>query len=232
DHLRGEPRGKKRQNADPAPTGDCVDCHRCINVCPTVIDIRNGIQLECVACSACIDACDDIMAKLKRPPGLIRYDSRNGIETQKRRLLRPRLYLYGLFTLLGALVLLLTLKSKARPFHAEVSRLEGTNYLSTPQGVRNIYTIRLTNKRQRPVTFHIHGQGSAEITYSDTVPLTIPPLGTKTLTISAATTAAGYDGSKDITFQINADDGSAQTLNAKFTGPNKHMYRQNYQNQP
>src|SRR5690606_38137355 len=85
DEKRGEPRGAKGKT-----TGDCIDCRRCISVCPTGIDIRNGLQLECIGCAACIDACDDIMTKIDRPKGLVRYDSLNGLTGKKRRIIRPR----------------------------------------------------------------------------------------------------------------------------------------------
>ena len=96
DEKRGEPRGAKGK-----AEGDCIDCRRCVQVCPTGIDIRNGLQLECIGCTACIDACDDIMTKVERPNGLIRYDSFNGLAGKKRRILRPRLLAYGLLGVLG-----------------------------------------------------------------------------------------------------------------------------------
>ncbi|HYF35372.1 MAG TPA: 4Fe-4S dicluster domain-containing protein [Prosthecobacter sp.] len=93
DSRRGEPRGKASAAAA-GKAGDCVDCRRCVQVCPTGIDIRNGLQLECIGCSACVDACDDIMKKLHRPPGLVRYDSQVGLQGGRTRLLRPRIWLY------------------------------------------------------------------------------------------------------------------------------------------
>ena len=92
DEARGEPRGK----ATITGIGDCIDCTRCVQVCPTGIDIRQGLQIECIGCSNCIDACDAIMTKLNRPQGLIRYDSQNGLAGKKKRILRPRIILYFL----------------------------------------------------------------------------------------------------------------------------------------
>ena len=97
DPKRGEPRGKAGE-----VTGDCVDCKLCIKVCPTGIDIRQGLQLECVHCTQCIDACDSIMERLKRPLGLIRYDTENHLEGGQLRILRPRLLIYGILFALGA----------------------------------------------------------------------------------------------------------------------------------
>lgn len=100
DEKRGEPRGKP--SSDPkAQAGDCVDCRRCITVCPTGIDIRRGVQLECIACTACVDACDDVMTKLKRPKGLIRYESHQGLHQQERKIITPRVAGYLFVILLG-----------------------------------------------------------------------------------------------------------------------------------
>ena len=82
DHVRGEPRGRYNDS----DRGDCIDCQRCVAVCPTGIDIRNGTQLECIGCANCIDACDEVMVKTGQPVGLIRYDSQNGVENGERRL--------------------------------------------------------------------------------------------------------------------------------------------------
>ncbi len=225
DNVRGEPRGKKRKDQIDTSIGDCVDCKRCVSVCPTGIDIRDGIQLECVACSACIDACNDIMVKLDRPKGLIRYDSRNGIDTGKRKILRARTYLYGVFILLGAAVLAFTLYKKARPFHAEVSRFTGASYISNDDGVRNIFTFHVTNKRRGDVTFTVSGSGSEEIQFSEVAPIVVSELKTKSFTMGVFTTKADYDGSKDIQFTVKSSDGSEMTLDATFSGPNKHMYK-------
>ncbi|MDD2944100.1 MAG: FixG Ig-like domain-containing protein, partial [bacterium] len=97
DAKRGEPRGK----ASDSSNGDCVDCKLCVKVCPTGIDIRNGVQLECIACTCCVDACDSVMTKLGRKTGLIRYDSEERLlgKTTKLRLFRPRVLLYAILVL-------------------------------------------------------------------------------------------------------------------------------------
>src|SRR5215212_1028949 len=79
----------------PSPVqGDCVSCNRCVQVCPTGIDIRQGLQMECIGCTACIDACDDVMTRLHRPQGLIRYDSQSNFDGTRTRWIRPRTILY------------------------------------------------------------------------------------------------------------------------------------------
>lgn len=90
DALRGEPRRGEASDA----TGDCVACDRCVQVCPTGIDIRNGVQMECIACTACVDACDDVMARLGKPLGLVRYDTEAGLAGEPKRLARPRPFVY------------------------------------------------------------------------------------------------------------------------------------------
>jgi len=150
DEKRGEPRGTAGK-----VEGDCVDCRRCVNVCPTGIDIRNGLQLECIACTACIDACDDIMVKLDRPKGLVRYDSQAGFAGQPRRLLRPRIYAYSVLGMLGLAAFMLVAWLKFSSFTATISRVSGTGYTVDTEGVRNIYLLRVKNKRSETAAMSI-----------------------------------------------------------------------------
>lgn len=150
DHVRGEPRGKIKKNETENQKGDCVDCHLCVDVCPTGIDIRDGVQLECVNCTACIDACNYVMDKVDRPRGLIRYESQNGIEktkTTKRKFrFTPRMIGYSI-----VLVLLLSLQSYLLATRTDFS----INILRTPgllfqeqagDKVSNIYDVSIVNK--------------------------------------------------------------------------------------
>src|SRR5690606_4405660 len=100
-------------DAPKAELGDCIDCKMCIYVCPTGIDIRNGTQLECINCTACIDACDEIMDKVNRPRGLIRYDSIEGIATGRQKIMTPRAYAYSavLLVLIAANAVFLGMRS-------------------------------------------------------------------------------------------------------------------------
>jgi cytochrome c oxidase accessory protein FixG len=152
---RGEPRTsvKKaeqlREHGQPA--GDCIDCHQCINVCPTGVDIRNGIQLGCIQCGLCIDACDNIMSEIGRPAGLIAYDT--DINGQRRlagkppvyRLIRARTVLYaGIIALVGSIMLY----ALATRSSMSVNLLHERNplYVQLSDGVRNDYTMRILNK--------------------------------------------------------------------------------------
>ncbi|MBP1653492.1 MAG: cbb3-type cytochrome c oxidase accessory protein CcoG, partial [Bacteroidetes bacterium] len=112
DTRRGEPRGKLRRGVD-RTEGDCIDCDQCVEVCPTGIDIRNGTQLECVNCTACIDACDNVMDKIGKPRGLVRYDSAEAIATGMSRLWTPRVIGYSVVLLLLAIVLSVLLVNRS-----------------------------------------------------------------------------------------------------------------------
>jgi len=160
DWLRGEPRGKIKKNQPAAAElGDCVDCTLCVQVCPTGIDIRNGTQMECVNCTACIDACDDVMIKVNRPTGLIRFDSYNGIAEKKKLKITPRIIAYSAVLLLLVVAfayLILTRES----IEATIMRVPGMTYQEQPDGrISNLYNVQLVNKtfEDTPVSFELQG---------------------------------------------------------------------------
>lgn len=150
DARRGEPRGKKTDES----AGDCVDCYRCVTVCPTGIDIRNGPQLDCIGCSACIDACDDIMDKLGRERGLIRYDSEKGFAGEKKRMLRPRIFVYALLGAVGLVVATFAFRSHTS-FEANLLRLPGPPFTLDSGEIRNGFEIHLVNKSPDDATFEL-----------------------------------------------------------------------------
>ncbi|MBS1757074.1 MAG: cytochrome c oxidase accessory protein CcoG [Bacteroidetes bacterium] len=176
DHKRGEPRGKlKKQEThhckctdckedgacksiaakmeEITKQGDCIDCFACVRVCPTGIDIRNGTQLECVNCTACIDACDDIMTKINKPVGLIRYASENSISNGVKLKFNRRIKAYTavLALLLALLVFLLVSRSD---LDATLMRTAGMTYTTLPDGrISNLYNLKLANKTHKNITF-------------------------------------------------------------------------------
>jgi cytochrome c oxidase accessory protein FixG len=160
DYKRGEKRGPVRRDrtADArhaAGQGDCVDCHRCVTVCPTGIDIRNGVQMECVQCTACIDACDEVMDKVGSPRGLIRYASLNGIERGERLRVTPRLVWYSVVLVVLAVVLAVMLLTRA---DAEVTllRAPGSLYQKIDAAhFSNLYTVRILNKTSRDLPMEL-----------------------------------------------------------------------------
>jgi len=158
DEERGEPRGKmaKSRAADAPVLGDCVDCQRCVAVCPTAIDIRNGLQMECLACLQCVDACDEIMTKVGRRTGLIGLYSQRALGDGSGRTLRPRLAVYGALFLVAATALVASLTTRAG-FEANVLRPRGANpFVVDGALVRNSFEIHLVNKSPRAADFHVH----------------------------------------------------------------------------
>lgn len=146
DYKRGEPRGKIRKSEDQSNKGDCIDCHMCVDVCPTGIDIRNGTQLECVNCTACIDACDDVMDKIKKPRGLIRYASKNEIENHARSLLTPRAISYTIVLILLTTLVLALLLNRSE-FELTILRTPGILYQEqTNNRISNLYDLKIVNK--------------------------------------------------------------------------------------
>jgi cytochrome c oxidase accessory protein FixG len=156
DQKRGEPRSKwKRSDARSSESsGHCIDCHACVDVCPTGIDIRNGIQLECVACTACIDACDDVMEKVNLPKGLIRYASSASIQSGVTKWLTPRVKAYGMLW-----IALLTLTSCLFYFRSDldiaVLRSPGTTWTRMAGGVANFYDLKIINKTDRDLPYSL-----------------------------------------------------------------------------
>lgn len=145
DYTRGEPRGHYKKQTD-NNLGDCIDCHQCVKVCPTGIDIRNGTQLECVNCTACIDACNFIMEKTGRPLHLIRYASENGIAGKQPLRFTPRLKIYS--TLLLILLTAITWMLLSRqPVSGTIIRTAGMLYQERgTDSITNLYSIKLVNK--------------------------------------------------------------------------------------
>lgn len=164
DFIRGEPRGKisKKDQALAAnlTKGDCVDCHLCVQVCPTGIDIRNGTQLECVNCTACIDACDEVMDKVGRDRGLIRYDSYNGIQEKRKKILTPRAIAYSsVLTLLVALNIVFLNQRTA--VEVTIMRTAGMLYQEVAdEQIANLYNFQMVNKTNDtfPVSMRLKGQ--------------------------------------------------------------------------
>ena len=178
DHQRGEPRGKLKKADDHdckctdckedgacksitakleaiTRQGDCIDCFACVRVCPTAIDIRNGTQLECVNCTACIDACDDIMVKVDKPKGLIRYASENSITNGVKLKLNRRIKAYTavLMLLLSLLVFLLTSRTD---LDVTLMRTSGMTYTTLPDGrLSNLYNLKLANKTHKDIDFSL-----------------------------------------------------------------------------
>jgi cytochrome c oxidase accessory protein FixG len=161
DETRGEPRGARKKGVDHKARGlgDCVDCTLCVQVCPTGIDIREGLQYECIACAACIDACDEVMDKVGYPRGLIRYDTQHGIEGKRKRVMRPRTIVYA--TLLALLVTGFGYSIGHRNLvGVDVLRDRNALYRERPdETVENVYNVKILNKDGNAHEFTITGSG-------------------------------------------------------------------------
>jgi cytochrome c oxidase accessory protein FixG len=235
---RGEPRGPHKIGQSWEGRGDCIDCHQCIAVCPTGIDIRNGPQLECIQCALCIDACNEIMDKVERPRGLIAYDTiRNlaaaGRETVPLHLIRPRVILYAVAMVVVSAIMLVALL--IRP-DLDVNVLHDRNPIYvrlSDGGLRNGYTVKLLNKLYEPHSFKIGIEGLPGATLSviglekEVVPVVVvPPDDLQTIrlyvTLQKKGAAALTGDSTD--FNIVATDvasGERALHKATFRGPER-----------
>lgn len=159
DNVRGEPRKRFRKDEGWENRGDCIECYQCVEVCPTGIDIRNGIQLECVNCTACIDACDDIMDKINRPRGLIRYASLNSIEKKAKWKFTPRAIGYSALLTVLVTVLIILLLNRT-DFSVTVLRTAGLLYQEQPNNMlSNLYDLNIVNKTFDEIPVHLKLEG-------------------------------------------------------------------------
>ncbi|MFO7993882.1 MAG: cytochrome c oxidase accessory protein CcoG [Marinobacter sp.] len=161
DPNRGEPRGSRKKGVDPAELGlgDCIDCGQCVQVCPTGIDIRDGLQYECIGCALCIDACDEVMDKMNYPRGLIRYTTENELEGKTSKLLRPRTFGYGLVLVAMMAAITVTIMTRV-PAQLDVLKDRGAPFGYNGDGrVENSYTLKIANMTEVPHTFTISASG-------------------------------------------------------------------------
>jgi cytochrome c oxidase accessory protein FixG len=226
DHKRGEQRGPikggvKSQERRNTGLGDCVACNQCVTVCPTGIDIRNGVQMECVQCTACIDACDNVMDKIGAPRGLIRYASLNGIERGEPLRFTPRLAGYGVVLLVLTTVfgLMLFLRSDVE---ATVLRAPGSLFQQMPDGhFSNLYTVRVVNKtsREMPVELRLENPaGSLNVMGSGSIIVAPQKLSENSVLIELDP-AAMKSGTTPLVIGVYSGGKKLQTLKTAFIGP-------------
>jgi len=161
DPNRGEPRGGRKKDVKPEEVGlgDCIDCGQCVHVCPTGIDIRDGLQYECIGCALCIDACDEIMDKMNYPRGLIRYTTENELEGKPSKLLRPRTFGYGavLTAMISAIIFVIATRV---PAQMDALRDRGALFSFNGEGrIENSYTLKIVNMSEVPQTFTLSVEG-------------------------------------------------------------------------
>jgi len=223
DWIRGEPRAKLKRGALPVvKTGDCIDCKLCISVCPTGIDIRNGTQMECVNCTACIDACDEVMIKINKPTGLIRYASYNSIKTGKSKLITTRVIGYSvvLVMLIGLLSFSILSRSAVETNAFKVS---GTLYQKDEEGfVSNLYNIEFVNKSfdTLHLELRVESPGTALLIKPDNRPIIVPAQGLlKTIYFIKIPSADIVTARTVVLLGVYKQGVLLEKLNVKFIGP-------------
>jgi cytochrome c oxidase accessory protein FixG len=216
DAGRGEPRGRKGTEG----AGDCVDCQRCVQVCPTGIDIRQGLQMECIGCTACIDACDTVMAKIKRPAGLIRYDSQRGFQGKPTRWIRPRIVLYTGLALLGAAALTAA-TSTLKSANLSVTRVTGIPYVIEGGVVRNQFLVRVLNKRNAAKTFRLDfADGPKGLHWSGAEDdIIVGALGEEIRTVVLTLPRADLKEELALRLRVLSSDGTILEKSVTFLGP-------------
>ena len=218
DHARGEARGARSRKADPKSLGlgDCVDCSLCVQVCPTGIDIRRGLQYECIGCGACIDVCNPVMDKMGYPRGLIRFSTQNGLHDRLdgrrmlRRVLRPRVLVYGTIlaaittALLASLVLRTPLKVDVVRDRAALSRIVAGGQLE------NVYRLQIMNATERSQRYRIGVHGLPGLAVASDPVAEVGPAASRWVAVRLHLPYGGAaPGAHPIHFEIGSADGAA-----------------------
>jgi cytochrome c oxidase accessory protein FixG len=215
DRERGEPRGPRSRKADlqESGLGTCVDCNICVQVCPTGIDIRKGLQYECIGCAACIDGCDQVMDKMGYPKGLIRYASETALERHDdaamwKRMLRPRTMIYA--GLLAVVVVATGVSLGLRnPLKVDVIRDRGALARETTPGViENVYRVQIMNTEEVPRRFTIAAEGLPDLKVAGVEqPVAVSAAGTRLVPVRLQVPAqSGKPGSNGIEFVVRSTD--------------------------
>ncbi len=222
DRTRGEPRGKAKKEG----IGDCVDCNRCVAVCPTGIDIRRGLQLECIHCAQCIDACDDVMQKLGRPIGLVRYSSQDALEGRKSRWLRPRTVIYPTLIIVAVSLFAYILSTKFS-FDARLLRSPGAPFVAVNEdgiaAIQNNMRLRLVNRSQQAQNYSIEIKEPSGITleWSDGNAPRLEPNGSVLALVKIRFPAqlTAPVGSCDAKLVIRDESGAEHIIPFQLVGP-------------
>lgn len=216
DDGRGEPRGKRAKGDANPSAGDCIDCTLCVQVCPTGIDIRNGLQYECIGCGACVDVCDNVMDKVGLPRGLVRYDTQRAVqhghsESMWSHVLRPRVLIYaailGLLSL--AMVVSLTLR---KPLKVDIVRDRATLARITENGMlQNVYQLQLMNASESAHTYVISVRGLDQIALHKAAVFEVAPTQSRWVVVQVDIPyGSAPPGSHKIWFDIQLKDSDIQ----------------------
>ena len=220
DYVRGEPRGKIVKGQE-QQLGDCVDCKLCVQVCPTGIDIRNGVQMECVGCTACIDACDNVMAKISRPLGLIRMASENQIAKKEKFHYNARMKAYTaiLVVLTGLMTYLIVTRNSV---DTTISRVRGQLYqeLGT-DSLSNLFSAKIINKTKKDIPYEFRLEnvpGKIRMINAHKMELKAESINDITFFIDIPKSAI-TSRSTEIKVGVYSNGKNIETKKAKFLGP-------------
>lgn len=223
DRVRGEPRSRatdrRKHDASGERAGDCVECTMCTQVCPTGIDIRDGLQLECVHCAQCIDACDAVMGKLGKPGGLIRYATQNLVERTHRSGLRYRVAIYPAL-MAGLLVALAVLLARRVPVLVEQERLVGANFSTAADGtIETPVRLLVENRTDSPRTFTARGVGDVGV-QAGAPRIEVAAMSAATMRFTVRAPAASFGrGSRRGSVALVDDLGSEHPVELSIVGP-------------
>ena len=219
DSARGEPRGarSKKVDAKAAGLGDCIDCSLCVQVCPTGIDIRNGLQYECIGCGLCVDACNTVMDKVGYPRGLIRFATQSGMRQRwtnhqmLRRVFRPRVLGYGAVLLTLAVAMMVSLVTRT-PLKVDVVRDRTAIARIVPGGkLENVYQLQIMNATETPQHYRISAQGLEGLTLAPDSTVQVPATGARWVSVQLQIPyGSAAPGSHPIHFTVQALEHPAQ----------------------
>jgi cytochrome c oxidase accessory protein FixG len=215
DAARGEPRGAlaRKDAVAPKTTGDCIDCSMCVQVCPTGIDIRNGLQYECIGCAACVDACNSVMDKIAAPRGLIRYSTDHAMADKlslaqmRRRVFRPRVLLYIALLLMIVSAFAITLYLRT-PLKLDVIRDRGALGREVEDGkIENVYRLQVMNTSEAAHRYKIRVTGIDSITLVTPDEVVMEATGSRGVPVRVRIEhGKGKPGSNPIAFELQAID--------------------------
>lgn len=223
DKKRGEPRGSRRRGAKPAELGlgDCIDCTLCVQVCPTGIDIRDGLQYECIACAACIDVCDQVMDKMEYPRGLIRYSTEHAMQSETTRVIRPRVLVYGALLLILVCGTLWSMTHRT-PLRADLIRDRNALYRELPGDlIENVYTLKITNMDSVAHEYRLTAPADSPVSIELSRPLSLRAEEVSGFPIRIRVPRSAGQGVQSVELELVAegDPGISKTLDAKVLMP-------------
>jgi cytochrome c oxidase accessory protein FixG len=208
DAERGEPRGGRRKTDDPGQKGlgDCINCTLCVQVCPTGIDIREGLQYECIACAACIDVCDEVMDRMGYERGLVKYTTEHALKHRTGHILRPRIIIYGLL-LLAIISGTLWSMTHRVPLRADLIRDRNALYRELPGDmIENVYTLKITNMDDEPHIYEMSVLNNDAVEVDLSRPLELQAEEVAGISVRLRIPKSAGQGVQDLQIEFRAED--------------------------